>query len=488
MAPVSATSKITKVRLNYDPENPEAGGVFLPEIFTATKVTRTGETNADGGPVYKTEVIRYDNAKGDNPVVIATSSSITRNNNRGNENYDSRLIPTDNATPAEKVSMGLAIRNAQLDQVRSVQDQVASSPKENRELFKVGGSGSQTENSDLPPVISEEAPSVPVQDSAPGGNNSTDNSFPPPPPARSSFQTFIYPADIGKTGQDTIKFSILERKPKGNISSGGGRTDPATRTQAAVVLPIPGNLTDQNNVSYKESSLNALQLAGSQDLIKALTDDGGELGKNITKVLGTAVGSNNETVKAAIAAKAASTALNIPGGLNALLSRTQGTILNPNMELLFSSPTLRSFGFVFKLSPRSDGEAKTVIAILRFFKQAMVPKVKEGNLFLQSPSSFKVEYMHRGTEGHPGLNKFKECALENCQVNYTPEGTYNTMRDGIMPSYELSLRFRELDPVYSNDYDQEDTESKGGGFATFRTDAAENRALQNRIGDSGIGF
>ena len=488
MAPVSATSKITKVRLNYDPENPEAGGVFLPEIFTATKVTRTGETNADGGPVYKTEVIRYDNAKGDNPKVIATSSSITRNNNRGNENYDSRLIPTDNATPAEKVSMGLAIRNAQLDQVRSVQDQVASSPKENRELFKVGGSGSQTENSDLPPVISEEAPSVPVQDSAPGGNNSTDSSFPPPPPARSSFQTFIYPADIGKTGQDTIKFSILERKPKGNISSGGGRTDPATRTQAAVVLPIPGNLTDQNNVSYKESSLNALQLAGSQDLIEALTDDGGELGKNITKVLGTAVGSNNETVKAAIAAKAASTALNIPGGLNALLSRTQGTILNPNMELLFSSPTLRSFGFVFKLSPRSDGEAKTVIAILRFFKQAMVPKVKEGNLFLQSPSSFKVEYMHRGTEGHPGLNKFKECALENCQVNYTPEGTYNTMRDGIMPSYELSLRFRELDPVYSSDYDQQDADAKGGGFATFRQDAAENRALQNRIGDSGIGF
>ena len=346
MAPVSATSKITKVRLNYDPENPEAGGVFLPEIFTATKVTRTGETNADGGPVYKTEVIRYDNAKGDNPVVIATSSSISRDDNRGNENYDSRLVPTENATAAEKVSMGLAIRNAQLDQVRSVQDQVASSPQENRELFKVGGSGSQTENSDLPPVISDEAPSVPVQDSAPGGNNSTDNSFPPPPPARSSFQTFIYPADIGKTGQDTIKFSILERKPKGNISSGGGRTDPATRTQAAVVLPIPGNLTDQNNVSYKESSLNALQLAGSQDLIKTLTDDGGELGKNITKVLGTAVGSNNETVKAAIAAKAASTALNIPGGLNELLSRTQGTILNPNMELLFSSPTLRSFGFV----------------------------------------------------------------------------------------------------------------------------------------------
>ena len=489
MAPVSATSKITKVRLNFDPENPEAGGVFLPEIFTATKVTRTGETNADGGPVYKTEVIRYDNAKGDNPIVIATSSSISRNDNRGNENYDSRLVPTDNATPAEKVSMGLAIRNAQLDQVRSVQDQVASSPKENRELFKVGGSGSQTENSDLPPVISEEAPSVPVQDSAPGGNNSTDNSFPPPPPARSSFQTFIYPADIGKTGQDTIKFSILERKPRGELNTGGGRTDPATRTQAAVVLPIPGNLSDQNNVSYKESSLNALQLAGAEDLINAMTQDGtGQIGKNISSVLTSATSTgNNDLVKKLIASKAASSALNLRG-TNELLSRTTGTILNPNMELLFNSPTLRSFGFVFKLSPRSQPEAETVIAILRFFKQSMVPRVAEGNLFLQSPSSFKVEYMHRGNANHPGLNRFKECALENCQVNYTPEGTYNTMRDGIMPSYELTLRFRELDPVFSSDYDQADQNPTGSRFATFRENAAENAAIQPRFGSSGIGF
>ena len=166
-------------------------------------MTRTGETNADGGPVYKTEVIRYDNAKGDNPKVIATSSSITRNNNRGNENYDSRLIPTDNATPAEKVSMGLAIRNAQLDQVRSVQDQVASSPKENRELFKVGGSGSQTE-SRSPPVISEELLN-PCSRFSTWGNNSTDSVS--PTSTSKKFSDFYLSSRYRKTGQDTIKFS-----------------------------------------------------------------------------------------------------------------------------------------------------------------------------------------------------------------------------------------------------------------------------------------
>ena len=91
----------------------------------ATKVTRTGRKNSDGTPIFTTEVIRYDNAKKDNPVVIATSSSEKgfRDNN-GNENYDNRLKPTANATAAEKASMDLAIRNAQNDQVRSVEDQV----------------------------------------------------------------------------------------------------------------------------------------------------------------------------------------------------------------------------------------------------------------------------------------------------------------------------------------------------------------------------
>ena len=485
MAPVSATSKITKVRLNFDPENPEAGGVFLPEIFTATKVTRTGETNTDGkgGPVYKTEVIRYDNAKGDNPVVIATSSSISRDDNRGNENYDSRLVPTENATAAEKANMGLAIRNAQLDQVRSVQDQVASSPLDNRELFKVGGNGSQTENPDAPPVSTDEAPSIPVQETSPTGNNSA---F-PPPRARPVTASFIYPEDLGSSGQDTIKFSLVKREPKG---SGEQRSDTLERTLGFVVLPIPGNLQDSNSVAYKQSSLNALQLAGATDIEKFINETKNlEGAKGVGATLREAVtGVNKQRTKSLISAAAASAALNIPGGANALLSRTSGIIINPNMELLFDSPTLRSFGFSFKLSPRSSTEAKQVLGIIRFFKQAMVPKAKEGNLFLGSPDSFKVEYLFGNNKPHPGLNRFKECALETVQVNYTPEGTYNSLRDGIMPSYEMELRFRELDPVLDRDYEQADQNPTGSRFATFREDPVENAAIQPRFGSGGIGF
>ena len=54
------------------------------KIYTATKLTGPTPTN-NGSLEYKTEIIRYDNAKGDNPVTIGernnTTGKIEWNNN-----------------------------------------------------------------------------------------------------------------------------------------------------------------------------------------------------------------------------------------------------------------------------------------------------------------------------------------------------------------------------------------------------------------------
>jgi hypothetical protein len=36
--------------------------------------------------------------------------------------------------------------------------------------------------------------------------------------------------------------------------------------------------------------------------------------------------------------------------------------------------------------------------------------------------------------------------------NYTPEGQYATFLDGAMTSYEISMQFQELEPVFNDDY------------------------------------
>ena len=53
----------------------------------------------------------------------------------------------------------------------------------------------------------------------------------------------------------------------------------------------------------------------------------------------------------------------------------------------------------------------------------------------------------------------------------------------------MTLQFRELDPIFDKDYEDLDQNALGGGLATFRENATENAALQDRLfGASGIGF
>ena len=130
---------------------------------------------------------------------------------------------------------------------------------------------------------------------------------------------------------------------------------------------------------------------------------------------------------------------------------------------LFKCPALRPFSCKFKLTPRSADESKEVIKIIRFFKQGMAPIRSQSNLFLKSPHTFRIAYLHRGADGqlHRGLNMFKEVALQGFGVNYTPNGNYATYSDGIPVAYEISMTFTELEPVFNDDYPTDNDASIG---------------------------
>ena len=452
---LEATSKPSQVRLNIDPENPEAGGQFLPTIFMATKVTRTGRKNSDGTPIFTTEVIRYDNAKQENPVVIATSSSEKgfRDNN-GNENYDNRLKPTANATAAEKASMELAIRNAQLDQVRSVEDQVTTSPADSRELFKVGGDGSESENPDDGIDINEEQASKPLPNNVPN-------------PFKGFAQPaggWRYPLNLDSSKQDTLKIVAYERQPR--KFSGGAQTAASGflarrdtsnlgSPKGTIILPINGQIVDNSSVDYGDNTLNALEAFVASTAFTAVAGEvsEGSVGSQL-KAAFKNLNVNEAALKEIIGSAAAAKGLNAISGTNqtanSIASRLSGTILNPNLELLFKGPQLRNFPFTYLFLPREKDEANQVIGIIRTLKENMTPRI-QSNFFLKSPNVFSVEYLKGGTP-HPYLNRIKLCALRSCNVEYAPLGTYATFPDGMPHAVRMTLQFTELDPVYSEDY------------------------------------
>jgi hypothetical protein len=139
-----------------------------------------------------------------------------------------------------------------------------------------------------------------------------------------------------------------------------------------------------------------------------------------------------------------------------IFTRSTGKVINPNLELLFRGPQLRSFNYSFRFTPRDPDEAKTVKAIIKHFKKHMAVKRSNAGLFLKTPDVFKLQYIYLNGDQHRFLNKIKPCALTNFNVDYTPDGSYMTYKDGSMTSYSVTMQFSELAPIYEDNYDNSD--------------------------------
>ena len=216
-------------------------------------------------------------------------------------------------------------------------------------------------------------------------------------------------------------------------------------------LPIQGGIADNNAVDYAGGKLNPLQAAGA-DAVSNIVE-GNSVSQSIDSAKA-ALANDKEGVGKMIANFTAAAVVGVDQ--DELLSRFKGAVINPNLQLLFKGPTLRPFSFTFTLSPRSAAEARVVRKIVRFFKFNMAIQKTSGQLFLAEPRTFKIRYVNGDfpDSDHAGLNRIKRCALQACNVEYTPAGTYSRFNDqaGTMTQYKIGLQFQEIDPIYSEDY------------------------------------
>ena len=242
------------------------------------------------------------------------------------------------------------------------------------------------------------------------------------------------------------------------------------KIQYYIELPIPQQINDSNSVTWGENSMNLFQLAGLTGA-KQLIENPKEAVSNIVSVgkniLGGEGGTNelglNADVANALSASVAGKAVNAIGAnisSRSVISRATGQILNSNKELLFEGVNIRQFPFNITFTPRSSGEADAVGQIIRKLKQSMAPKrgsttvaSASGGWLIQAPDAFILEY-RRGMQIHPFLNRFKPTVLTSMSVNYTGAGTYASYADGNPVSIQMSLVFKELNPIYAEDYDK----------------------------------
>ena len=261
-----------------------------------------------------------------------------------------------------------------------------------------------------------------------------------------------YPEDIATTKQDIIKFDMIQYRPSKLEANGRPDVSGGDIIGGSVILPIPGGIQDQSSAGWDSAKMNPLERAAANVALEAISKGGkaglDAAGEEIQKALSGGGADAKDALAGYFAGQAA-------GVGEQVLQRGMGVVVNPNMELLFNGPSIRQFSFSFLLAPRSEKETTEVANIIRFFKQGMSPIRSQSALFLRTPNTFRLRYIYRGDgkdSDHKYLSKFKECALLNTTVNYTPNSNYATFPDGGMVAYQLTLSFQELEPIFNDDY------------------------------------
>ena len=328
-----------------------------------------------------------------------------------------------------------------------------------------------------------------------------------------------YPIDLDTDIQDYFEIQIFKYRAARSLPSikennqgsnqpgaqiGGAYYDNSNRRgnrqnfrlqdlQSTIQLPMPPSIKDMNSVDFAGGTMSGLAASlfgptvtaflggkGADTLdnqkVSGLRERAAAILKSIGNTTKDTVGNLLDAVQDkgfrrvtginAIAQAVAGIGVSID--VDQAITRVSGAIRNPNLELLFKGPALRSFSFNIRLTPRDPDESKRVRMIIRALKQHSAAKRNpqiflEGggqsdlgsNFLLGTPDVFKLRYIKARTQRDiKGLNKFKTCALNSIAVDYTGEiGRFAAYEEDSQPvTTIISLNFTELTPIYDEDY------------------------------------
>lgn len=255
-----------------------------------------------------------------------------------------------------------------------------------------------------------------------------------------------YPDNLGEYW---ISFTFESYVRKVPIAS------PRSIPTKTINLPIPANLQEQFNMQYSDKQL------GIAGFLEKNIPAGVNFGdpESVGRAVGQATG---ETFKKAGNMQGAyylgRTVAGLSDSVGSAVDKATGTILNPFQSLVFQGVNLRTHSFTYKFSPNNSSENEDLREIIYEFKRRMHPQ--QDNLLYTFPDTVKIYFGKRDNEPY----FFKKCFLESMSVNYAPAGVPAFFRETSLPvEVELSLNFKEIEPMTRDDIEENWRESPGAG-------------------------
>ena len=497
---MTITNQVNPVGSTYESDKslirvPRKGNPFVVEnTFTTTRLTKT----SNNPPTYRKEIFQHSSAKdGGNVVQIGTV------NDQGEIEFNSQLDFGRGNEELMKEQIQKQLKTQTKNAEKKISNKVSSDTESifvSQELTDDTGITADDVENGLGGGGVDDSRELRRLNARKDKLGARDN--------KNTYGVLFYPSFIEKSNQDKLKITILEfapkKAPKGKVTktkqirsgekgSFGRKTveyetedlinprdkfsfdsrkrmEFSKRTLGHMTLPIPDGVSDANRVNFGNGNLNPAQAIFADVASAAFLGTGDKVSKKLSNLVNSEKFETDQ-IKKSIGALVAGNVLGVNS--DEFIARTEGQIFNNNLELLFQGPTLRSFNFQYKFSPRDESEIKQVMKIIRAFKQSSAVQRSKTGLFLVTPNTYKLEFKKGGrtlgtSNRHRFLPRMKECALLGVNVNYMPEGSYMTYDtedisfEGSMVTYVVTLSFQELDPVFNGDY--EDGDLGGIGF------------------------
>jgi len=217
----------------------------------------------------------------------------------------------------------------------------------------------------------------------------------------------------GVDGLKVLGNAVAKEFPIGNVN-GINYLNQVTRIRDSIALYMPDTLAFSYNQNYSDFSFGDLGLgmvgvSAISDIAtnkpKGIKELAGQLGKNLSPFIYAGLKKTLGSTGAALFQVAAN------------------KVVNPMLELLYTSPNFREFNFDFMFYPRSEKEAKDVYNIIHLFKYHQAPEIAQGTagFFLTPPSLFDIDFYYADRK-NPNLPQLASCVLTRIDVDYAPNG------------------------------------------------------------------
>jgi len=248
----------------------------------------------------------------------------------------------------------------------------------------------------------------------------------------------------GVIGVDKFGNEMKGQKESKNIKGVSSAFNNTRRISDAVSIYLPPNVQDSTSATYNDSKTGVAGFLVASGA--AALKEGGDAAAITKSIVAGTKGLLGDSAARAIGGVAE---LAGAEGVEALTKKAFGNADNPYMEVLFDSMNLRTFTYNFNFAPKSQEEAYEVQRIIQLFRFHMAPELRPGvNRYLGLPSQFDIHYMFLSKSGQTSennfYNKISTCVLQNCDVNYTPNGV-KSFEDGGPTATTMTLTFKEIE-------------------------------------------